>query len=306
VLARGIAEMSQGAVVIRVKSVPEPCLIRKSDGGYLYATTDLCAIRRRVQKFGASRVVYCVDARQALHFKQVFEAAQRAGYALNAQGDATLDHAAFGMILGEDGRPFKTRSGENVRLTALIEEAHERALAAALARTPDLEPSEQRAVSHAVAVAAMRYTDLSTERIKDYVFSFDRMLAFEGNTGPYLLYALVRIRSIFRKGAERGIDAAAEARSAIKIEAPAERALALTLLRYPQALRDAGTAAEPHRLCAYAYELAGAFASFFDQCPVLGAPDARARGARLALCRVTERVLADALTTLGIPLIERM
>ncbi len=313
VLARGVAEVSQGAVVIRVPGIAEPCLIRKSDGGYLYATTDLCAIRRRVRELGAARVVYCVDARQGLHFKQVFEAAKMAGYARRVGGgaegaaaDATLEHAAFGTILGEDGRPFKTRSGENVRLTALLDEAHERALAAALQRTPDLAATDREAVAHAVAVAAIRYTDLSTERIKDYVFSFDRMLAFEGNTGPYLLYALVRIRSIFRKASERGIDAAHEARGALRIEAPAERALAITLLRYPQVMRDAGATAEPHRLCAYAYELAGAFASFFDQCPVLGAATPDERGARLALCRLTERVLGDALSVLGIPLVDRM
>lgn len=308
VLRRGVAEVSEGAVVIRVPGIAEPCLIRKSDGGYLYATTDLCAIRRRVQRLGAARVIYCVDARQGLHFQQVFESAKRAGYAQTpATGSgALLEHAAFGTILGEDGRPFKTRSGENVRLTALLDEAHDRALAAALARTPDLPEADRAAVARAVAVAAIRYTDLSTERIKDYVFSFDRMLAFEGNTGPYLLYALVRIRSIFRKAAERGIDAHAEARAPLAIHHPAERALALTLLRYPQVLRDAGAAAEPHRLCAFAYELAGAFASFFDQCPVLAADSPSARAARLALCRVTERVLSDALRVLGIPLVERM
>lgn len=305
-LARKIAEVSQGAVVVRCAGIEEPCIIRKSDGAFLYATTDVCAIRRRVQKLGASRVVYCVDARQSLHFKQVFEVARMAGYATNAKGVATLEHAAFGTILGEDGRPFKTRSGENVKLTALLEEARERALAAALAKNPNLGEAERGAVARAVAIAAIRYTDLSSERIRDYVFSFDRMLAFEGNTGPYLLYAVARIKSIFRKAAERGIDAARESKAALRIVEPAERALAIMLLRYPQAVRDVAEHAEPHRLCAYLYELAGAFSVFFDQCHVITAPDEATRAARLSLCRLTERVLADGLTTLGIPLVERM
>ncbi len=306
-LRRGVAEESQGAVVVRVEGIAEPCLIRKSDGAFLYATTDVCAIRRRVQKLGAARVVYCVDARQSLHFRQVFGAAERAGYTALPGGEkATLMHAAFGTILGEDGRPFKTRTGENVRLTALLQEAEERALAAALSRNPDLEPAEQKKVAHAVAVAAIRYTDLSTERIKDYVFSFDRMLAFEGNTGPYLLYALVRVRSIFRKAAERGVDAVKESGAALRIGEPAEKALALALLRYPQTVRDVAQTCEPHRLCAYLYELAGAFAVFFDQCPVLAAKDEGTRAARLSLCRLTERVLADGLGVLGIPLVDRM
>ncbi len=319
-LARKIAEVSQGAVVVRCAGIEEPCIIRKSDGAFLYATTDVCAIRRRVQKLGASRVVYCVDARQSLHFKQVFEVARMAGYADIARAKdkaqhparsagipkATLEHAAFGTILGEDGRPFKTRSGENVKLTALLEEARERALAAALAKNPNLGEAERGAVARSVAIAAIRYTDLSSERIRDYVFSFDRMLAFEGNTGPYLLYAVARIKSIFRKAAERGIDAASESKAALRIIEPAERALALALLRYPQAVRDVAEHAEPHRLCAYIYELAGAFSVFFDQCHVITAPDEATRAARLSLCRLTERVLADGLTTLGIPVVERM
>lgn len=305
-LTRSIAEVSQGAVVVRCAGIEEPCIIRKSDGAFLYATTDVCAIRRRVQKLSASQVVYCVDARQSLHFKQVFEVAHTAGYTTNARGVAALEHAAFGTILGEDGRPFKTRSGENVKLTALLEEARERALAAALAKNPNLSETERGAVARAVAIAAIRYTDLSSERIRDYVFSFDRMLAFEGNTGPYLLYAVARIKSIFRKAAERGIDVAIESKAALRIVEPAERALALMLLRFPQAVRDVAEHAEPHRLCAYVYELAGAFSVFFDQCHVITAPDEATRAARLSLCRLTERVLADGLTTLGIPVVERM
>lgn len=304
---RGITEVSDGALVIRLndRGIEEPLIVRKRDGGYLYATTDLAGIRRRVGKLGASRVVYCVDARQSLHFRQVFAGADKAGFTATATGGkATLEHAAFGTILGEDGRPFKTRSGDNVRLSEVIDEAEKRAGAVVAAKNPDLLPADRAAVARAVAVAAMRYTDLSTERTRDYVFHFDRMLAFEGDTGPYLLYALVRIRSIFRKAGERGV--AIQAGAALRIAEPAEKALAMALLRYPQALRDVETTLEPHRLCQYLSGLAGAFSGFFDACPVLTAPDEPTRASRLRLCALSERVLADGLTTLGIPLVDRM
>lgn len=309
-LARGVAELSEGAVVVRVDMEPyriaEPAIVRKSDGGFLYATTDLAAIRRRVQKIGAERVIYAVDARQGLHFRQVFAAADRAGYDITPGGvRASLEHAAFGMVLGEDGRPFKTRSGENVRLSDLIDEAVRRAESVVAEKSPHLEPAERRAIGEAVGVAAMKYADLSSDRVKDYVFSFDRMLAFEGNTGPYLLYALVRVKSIFRKAAERGVGSGWES-APLRIEAPAEKALALALLRYPGALRSVADALEPHRLCGYLYDLAGAFSVFFDACPVLAAPDEPTRLSRLRLCDLTARVLADGLHALGIPTLERM
>src|SRR5690606_19799243 len=217
---RGVAEESEGALVVRVEGIEEPVLIRKSErggGGFLYATTDLAAIRRRVRTMGAERVIYCVDARQSLHFRQVFAAAAKAGYDRLPEklGDYTitpadyqrpraiLEHAAFGTVLGEDGRPFKTRSGENVKLSDLIDEAIERAERAVAEKNPDLSGDERRRAAEVIGVAAIKYADLSSDRARDYVFSFDRMLAFEGNTGPYLLYALVRIRSIFREAAER-------------------------------------------------------------------------------------------------------
>jgi arginyl-tRNA synthetase len=308
-LKRGIAEESQGAVVVRVEEfgIAEPCIIRKSDGGYLYATTDLAAIRRRVQKLGADRVVYCVDARQGLHFKQVFAASTKAGYATKAGAPAPshLEHAAFGMVLGEDGRPFKTRSGENVKLSDLIDESMSRAESVVAEKNPSLSEAERKQIAQAVGIAALRYVDLSSDRIKDYVFSFDRMLAFEGNTGPYLLYALVRIKSIFRKAAERGISVDA-ASSSFRIAEPAEKSLALALLRYPAAARAVGDTLEPHRLCQYIYDLAGAFSAFFDACPVLNADDDQTRQSRLKLCDLTARVLEDALQSLGIPTLDRM
>lgn len=309
---RGIAEESDGALVVRLDSpgdggIAEPCIIRKSDGGYLYATTDIAAIRRRVQKLGADEVIYTVDARQTLHFRQVFAVSRKAGYATKpgAEGPSLLEHAAFGMVLGEDGRPFKTRSGENVKLSDLLDEAAERAQRTVAEKNPDLGAEERREIGEAVGIAALKYADLSSERIKDYVFSFDRMLAFEGNTGPYLLYALVRIRSIFRRAQERGV-ALDHAGAPIAVAEPAEKALALELLRYPSAVRGVAVALEPYRLCGYLYALAGAFSSFFDACPVLAAEEPGTRRSRLRLCELTARVLEDGLGALGLPTVERM
>jgi len=313
---RGVAVEDQGALIIRLDNPPpgetpikEPCLIRKSDGGWLYATTDICAVRRRVQKLGAHRAVYAVDARQALHLAQVYLASKIAGYATHpATGRfARLEHAAFGSVMGEDGRPFKTRSGDTVRLADLIRETFDRAGAAVRskseARGAALADDELARTARAVGVAALKYADLSTDRAKDYIFSFDRMLAFEGDTGPYLLYALVRIKNIFRKGKEAGV-AAGEA--PFHVREPAEKQLALALLRYPAVIAAAANALEPHRLCQFLYELAGAFAAFYDKCPVLNAPDDATRGARLRLCALTGRVLEDGLAVLGIPAAERM
>lgn len=310
---RGIAEESDGALVIRNEGIEEPTIIRKSPkggGGFLYATTDMAAIRRRVQKLGADRVIYCVDARQALHFKQVFASATRAGFATKPGKDhpSSLEHAAFGMVLGPDNRPFKTRSGENVKLSDLLDEAITRATAAVQEKNPDLAGDEARHVAEAVAMAAIKYVDLSNDRAKDYVFSFDRMLAFEGNTGPYLLYALVRIRSIFRKGIERfGESVAAAAKSAaFVLDTPDERRLALALLRYPAALRGVTDALEPHRMCQFLFDLAQTFSTFVTNCPVLQAESETVRDSRLRLCALTERVMTDGLSTLGIRAVDRM
>ncbi|MFN0010836.1 MAG: arginine--tRNA ligase [Phycisphaerales bacterium] len=321
-VSRGIAVEDDGALVVKIDDTEPnlpPCLIRKRDGGFLYATTDMAGVRHRVQKLGADRVVYTVDARQADHFRQVFAAARKAGFTTRhspppGKPDGTLEHAAFGMVLGNDGKPFKTRSGENVRLSDVLDDAQAIALTAVNTRETDLTAAEKAHVAWAVSVAAIRYADLSNERMKDYSFNPERMLAFEGNTGPYLLYALVRMRSIFRKAAERGIavpggadvSGGADVPSAFLIRDPAEKTLALTLLRFPSAVRGAAEVCMPSRLCAYAYELAGAFSTFFDACPVLSAPDEATRTARLALCHLTERVLADTLGTLGIPTVERM
>lgn len=304
---RGIAEEDDGALVVRVEGIKEPCIVRKRDGGYLYATTDMAAIRRRAGTLGGQRVVYCVDSRQALHFRQVFGAAHKAGYDRTpGGGTAELFHAMFGNVLGEDNKPLKTRSGENVKLADLIDEAIERATKTVAEKNPAWSDAERAPIAEAVAIAALKYTDLSTDRIKDYVFSFDRMLAFEGDTGPYLLYAVVRTRSIFRKAAGEGVDTGAVAHAPLTLEEPAERALALALLRYPGAVRAAGEHHEPNRLCSYLYGLAGAFSTFFDQCPVLRADSEAQKLSRLRLCDITARVLADGLATIGVPAVDRM
>ena len=305
-IKQDIAEEDDGALIVRNEGL-DPTLVRKSDGGYLYATTDLAAVRKRVQELGADRVVYCVDARQALHFKQVFATAKRAGLArkIGAEGDSSLEHAPFGMVLGDDGRPFKTRSGENVKLSDVIDEAIERAAVISEEKNPDLSTTERARIAETVAVAALKYADLSSDRIKDYVFDWDRMLAFEGNTGPYLLFAYVRIRSIFRKAQDQGIAAGFES-AELLIREPEEKTLALALLRYPSTVATVARTLEPHRMCGYLYELAGSFSRFFEHCQVLRAEEEEIRLSRLRLCDLTSRVLADGLDCLGIQTIDRM
>lgn len=298
-ITKGLAFESHGALIMDLKAqgVAEPLIIRKRDGAFLYATTDLAAIRHRTGTLRARRVVYCVDSRQSLHFRQVFAAAQQAGL----DHGAVLQHAAFGTILGEDGKPFKSRSGETVRLSDVIDEAIEKALSEIQRRSPSLAEQQQHAIAQAVAVAAIRYTDLATERTKDYVFSLERMVSFEGDTGPYLQYALARVNSILRNAREQGIAMG----DGLTVEHTAERALAQKLLAYPQVVADVVRTLEPHRLCAWCYELAGAFAQFFEHCPVLKS-DSEVRAGRLWLCELVRRVLTDAFDLLGIPAIERM
>ncbi len=304
-IKRGVAEEDGGALVVRGEGKDPPALVRKGDGGFLYATTDVAAIRRRVQDIGASRVIYCVDVRQAMHFRQVFAAARKAGYATTPAGiEASLEHAAFGTILGTDGRPFKTRSGESVKLQDLLDEAHDRALAAA-ERSEHVSTTEREATAETVAMAALKFADLSTDRVRDYVFDFDRILAFEGDTGPYLLNALVRIKSIFRNAEERGVgDAWKDA--PIRVEHEGEKQLAMSLLRYPSVVRAVGEHLEPHRLCQHLLEIANKFSSFYQVCPVLKAEDDATRDSRLRLCELTARVLEDGMGVLGLPTLERM
>jgi arginyl-tRNA synthetase len=301
--AAGLARESEGAVCVFLEGFtskdgePLPLIVQKSDGGYLYATTDLAALRYRVGELGARRLVYVTDARQRQHFQMVFAAARAAGW---VGPDVRLDHVVFGSVLGEDGKPFKTRSGDTVRLADLLDEAEERALAIVVEKNPGLEPDERVRVAHAVGIGAIKYADLASDRVKDYVFAWDRMLAMEGNTAPYLQYAYARIRSIFRK-AGLGTRPAGD----VVIGTPSERALVLVLLQLETAIDAVVRSLEPHRLCAYLYDVATAFSTFYESCPVVQAPP-EVRTSRLVLCDLTARTLQVGLGLLGIATPERM
>jgi arginyl-tRNA synthetase len=307
----GIAVEDQGALVVRFDDRERPLLIRKSDGGYLYATTDLAAVRYRVQELGATRVIYVVDARQRDHFKDVFDAIRRIGWDVLPDGSrAELIHLPFGSVLGPDRRPFKTRSGDTVTLKSLLVEAIERGTSEVLARAADpdapthgLPDAELRRIGKAVGIGAVKYADLSSDLVRDYVFNLDRMITFEGNTGPYLQYAHARVCSIFTRA---GLSESDARRGDFLILEPAEKQLALKLLKYPGVVRSVARALEPHRLCTYLFELADTYSSFYEQCPVLKAESAAAKASRLRLCDLVRRVLADGLALLGIEAPRRM
>src|SRR5690606_32367113 len=269
-------------------------IVRKRDAGYLYATTDLAAARYRLNVLGATRVIYVTDARQSQHFAMLFQTLREAGW---AGPNIRLDHVPFGTILGPDRKPFKTRSGDVVRLGEVIDEAEERAYAIVAEKNPSMPEEEKRRVAHVVGVGALKYADLASERIRDYVFDWNRMLSLDGNTAPYLQNAYVRIRSIFRKADADGI--AYEGFGRVKIVEEAERALALKLLQLPAVVRGVAESLEPHRLCNYLYELASAYHRFYERCPVLSADD-ETRRSRLRLCDVTARTLKTGLELLGI------
>ncbi|MEZ7127501.1 arginine--tRNA ligase [Nonomuraea sp. AD125B] len=302
--ASGTAELSEGALCVFPPGFtgsddkPLPLIIRKSDGGYGYATTDMAAIRYRVHDLKAGRILYVVGADQALHFRMVFAAAQQAGW---LPDEVSAEHVQIGMMLGKDGRRFKTRSGESVKLTDLLDEAIERATAAIADRGYDA--ATQAEIARAVGMGAVKYADLSVSHDSEYVFDFDRMLGFTGNTGPYMQYATARIRSIFRKADMEP----AEAQGAITPGEPAERALSLHLLGFGELVSQVAAQSEPHRLCAFLFETASLFSTFYEQCPVLRtdvAPEVRA--SRLALCALTLRTLETGLDLLGVPVPERM
>ena len=307
----GLAVRDQGALIVRFPDRERPLLIQKSDGGYLYATTDLAAVRFRVQELGADRVIYVVDARQRDHFKDVFDAAHMIGWDRTKDGaPAELVHVGFGAVLGKDRKPLKTRSGENVTLQELVEEAIERGTAEVQKRADDpaapthgLPASEIRCIGQSVGIAAIKYADLATDLVRDYTFDMDRMIAFDGNTGPYIQYAHARICSIFAKA---GIAAGSASAAALKITEDAERALALALLRYGPTIHATARSLEPHRLCTYLHDLANAYSAFYQACPVLRAEDESQRDSRLRLCDLTRRVLADGLDQLGIEAPARM
>jgi arginyl-tRNA synthetase len=296
-LDKGVAQQSEGATVIPVPGFEAPLIIEKGTGGYLYGTTDLAAIRYRVGTLHANRIVYFVDARQGQHFAQVFWTARQAGWAK----DVTLEHAAFGTILGPDNKPLKTRAGDNPKLKDLIDEAEERAAAVLTEKNPDLPQAKRGEIAHSVGVGAVKYADLSKDRTSNYLFDWDRMLSFDGNTAPYLQYAYARIQSIFRKG---GVASAALS-SDINLESPQELALAKHIMRFSEVINLVARELKPHHLTTYLYELATKFSSFFENCPVLQS-DEPTRSSRLALCRIVANTLAKGLDLLGIEHPEQM
>jgi arginyl-tRNA synthetase len=298
----GLARVSEGAICAFPPGFtgregdPVPLIVRKHDGGYSYATTDLTALRHRVRALRAQRLIYVIGSPQSQHMAMVFAVGRLAGW---VGDDVRLEHVAFGSVLGADKKMLKTRAGQSVSLVALLDEAVDRARQVVGDKMPDLDAAAQARVAEAVGIGAVKYADLANDRIKDYVFDWDRMLAFEGNTAPYLMYAHARIRSILRK-AETSGDAAA-----MQIVAPQERALALELMQFPSVVSKVAETLQPHRLCGYLHELAMAFTSFYESCPVLKA-DVTSRPSRLALCALTASVLARGLDLLGIAAPERM
>jgi arginyl-tRNA synthetase len=279
---------------------PLPLIVRKQDGGFGYAATDLAALRYRTETLRGTRLLYVVGAPQAQHFAMVFAVGAIAGW---LKAPARAEHVSFGAVLGTDKKMFKTRAGDTVRLIDLLDEAVERAEAELARREPEGEPAARRALAAKIGIGAVKYSDLSNDRNKDYVFDWERMLAAEGRTGPYLQYAHARIHSIFRRAAEAGVERGA---GAIALGEAAERRLALELLDFGNAVVESGATLKPHRLCGYLYDLATAFTAFFETCPVLKAPDEATRASRLALCELTARVLARGLDLLGIAAPERM
>jgi arginyl-tRNA synthetase len=314
----GIAVESEGALCVFDPEVtgpdgePVPLIVRKSDGGYGYDATDLATLRHRVRDLKARRVLYVVDARQALHFRLVFAAGRRAGW---VGDDVELRHVAFGTVLGPDGRPFRTRAGGTVRLGELLDDAvararaviaerHEARAGTATGPIPLLSTAELDDRAHVVGIGAVKYADLSTSRTKDYTFDVERMVAFTGDTGAYLQYAHARVRSILRR-ADPGLTGEPAVAEGVVPE-PEERALALRLDGFGDCLAEVAAVLEPHRLCNHLYALARAFTDFYESCPVLGADTPAQRGNRLTLCRLTAATLRQGLELLGLTAPERL
>jgi arginyl-tRNA synthetase len=316
--SRGIAERSKGAVVIFFGAKPAgdeqpnepPALIQKTDGAFTYTTTDLATIRHRAETFKADAILYVVDSRQALHFKNLFEAARRWGYTKMA-----LEHISFGSVLGPDGKPIKTREGGAVELGELLDEAIQRGQQVYEQtrkerqergeEVPDLSDQERRQIAEVVGIGAVKYADLSQNRTSDYKFNWDKMLAMDGNTATYMQYAYVRNRGIFRKGEVQEAPFRTKPPKPV-LEHPAERALALQLLRFEEALTSAADEYKPSQITAYLWDLAKSYSVFFQNCPVLKAETPQLRESRLLLCDLTARVVRKSLELLGIKTVERM
>jgi len=306
-----LAKESDGAICVfpegfkNKEGEPLPFIIQKSDGAYLYATTDLAALRYRVNELKADAIIYVTDARQKLHFEMLFAVGRMAGW---VSDDIKVSHVMFGSVLGEDGAPLKTRSGENVKLKELLDEAVERAMSVVEEKNPELGPDKKKQIAEAVGIGAVKYADYSNNRTSDYIFSFDKMLAMDGNTAPYMQYAYARIKSIERKAQSKDVDIEAELADveSLDLTEPAELDLAKYLIRYGEAIQAAATDYRPNYLTVYLYELAQKFSAFYTNCPVLVAgPDKRPT--RLLLCDLTARTIRHGLQELlGINVVEQM
>jgi arginyl-tRNA synthetase len=283
-----------------------PVIVRKSDGGFLYATTDLAALRYRVRRLKADRILYVHDARQTLHFRQVFAVARKAGFVPDG---VSLEHVGFGTVMGSDGRPFRTREGGTIKLMDLLDEAERRAFELVTDKNPDLPEPRRREIARVVGIGAVKYADLAQNRTSDYVFSWNKMLSLDGNTAPYMQYAYARIRSIFRKGGRESAEGKAAARdrvpSPFAVREPAERALAVKLLQLPEVVETVAVECLPSLLCAYLFGLAGAFMGFYETCPVLQS-DEPLRSSRLGVCELAAGTIQTGLNLLGIETLEQM
>ncbi|GAA6150838.1 arginine--tRNA ligase [Pseudoteredinibacter isoporae] len=304
--AQGLAVEDGGAIVVFLEELadkegkPSVVIIQKKGGGYLYATTDLAAMRHRVGALNADRIMYFIDARQSLHMKQMFILGRKAGF---VDDNVSLEHHAFGTMMGEDGTPFKTRSGGTVKLADLTTEAVERASALVKSKNPDLSEDECAEIGRKVGIGAVKYADLSKTRTNDYIFSWESMLSFEGNTAPYLQYAYARIQSIFRRAAVN----ADEINATLTLKASEEQALALKLLRFDEAIEQVAKEAYPHILCTYLYETASLYMKFYEACPILkDGVSEEDKMSRLQLCAATASILRTGLGLLGIETMEKM
>ncbi|ABV12228.1 TPA: arginine--tRNA ligase [Citrobacter koseri] len=304
--AQGLAVESEGATVVFLdeyknkEGEPMGVIIQKKDGGYLYTTTDIACAKYRYETLHADRVLYYIDSRQHQHLMQAWTIVRKAGYVPDS---VPLEHHMFGMMLGKDGKPFKTRAGGTVKLADLLDEALERARRLVAEKNPDMPADELEKLANAVGIGAVKYADLSKNRTTDYIFDWDNMLAFEGNTAPYMQYAYTRVLSVFRKAE---IDESALSSAPVVIREDREAQLAARLLQFEETLTVVAREGTPHVMCAYLYDIAGLFSGFYEHCPILSAENEEVRNSRLKLAQLTAKTLKLGLDTLGIETVERM
>jgi arginyl-tRNA synthetase len=307
---KGLVRESDGAMCVFLEGHEAPLIVQKKDGAFLYATTDLATVEYRIQQWSPDVIIYVVDHRQSLHFEQLFATVRQWGCCVTEKGEAELRHVSFGTVLGQDGRPYKTRSGSAVGLTGLLDEAVDRALQIvsendAARPEPLLSKAERYTVAERIGNGAIKYADLAHNRTSDYVFSYDKMLAMTGNTAAYMQYSYARVRSTFSRG---GIDAETlrDGNVPLTIDHPSERALALSILQLSESLTRVVEDYRPNHLTTYLFDLASKYSEFFEHCPVLKAESDQLRSSRLLLCDLTARTIAQGLNLLGIEVVERM